>query len=411
MTRVLSELLGASEPTFHHSLSRLERASGHNSTDVRLSSELTQATTAKLKQLGLDPRDTTGEELYHALSERLKADDTRLLAALEKKYGSKNSTTVAQVAAALKAAPVPRSVYALKNTVIKRLLKKTMPKATMKQLGYRSFDSMLKHEQPGAIMAASWQVESNSWHKQMIDQYRKLKASDFEIRTMAVICPDTKRWESFSKTLVEQQRHTVIAVKELGAIILLPVPATGPPATTTVTLLLALHAMNEIRAASTFLKLCQVKKDFGKLVETIVIAEPTLSAEMLDQSIPWQIIQRYYARFTERFREEIFEPHIQQEDLSWHSIEHILSDIEPTMEFWHNTTTLSLLHDHQPVSLNIIDVALNHCNQLPYKNRIVQYFRHSLWHELLIRYLKHDAVEQTVLAGLHAELETEPALI
>lgn len=411
MTRVLSELLGAPEPMFRRSLDKLESASGHASTDVRLSVELTQATTAKLKQLGLDPKDTTGQELYHALSERLKADDKRLLEALQRKYGTAGDTTISHVAEALRTVPIARSVYALKNTVIKRLLKKSMPKHVMKQLGYRSFDSMMKHEQPAAIVAAGWMIESQSWQKQMIEQYRKLKASDFEIRTLSVVCPDTKRWESFATQLVDEHKHTVVGVKELGAVVLLPLSNSQPPAATTVTMLLALHAINDIRAASTFLKLCQVKRDFGKLVETIAVDEPALSASVLDRPIQWQIIQRYYARFKDRFREEVFEPHVQQEDLTWHPIERVMSHIEPTMEFWHNTTSLSLLHKHEPVSLNIIDVALNYCNQLPYNNRIVQYFQHSLWHELLIRYLKHDAVEQTVIAGLHAELATEPALI
>jgi hypothetical protein len=410
MTRVLSELLGAPEPMFHRSLDKLERASGHNSTDVRLSSELTQATTNKLKLLGLDPKDTTGEELYHALAERLKADDERLLAALQAKFGSKGSNTVSQVADALRSVPISRSVYVLKNTVIKRLLKKATPKQVMKQLGYRSFDSMLKHEQPSAIVAAGWMIESQTWQKQILDQYRKLKASDFEIRTLTIVCPDTKRWETLAATLVAQKKHTVIGVKELGSVVLLPLPRIQPPAATTVTMLLALQAVNDIRSSSTFLKLCQVKRDFGKLVEAIVVDEPHLMADMLDRPIPWQIIQRYYARFTNRFSEEIFEPHVQKDDLTWHAVEKVLSHIEPTLEFWHNTTALSLLHEHEPVSMNIIDVALNYCNQLPYKNRIVDYFRHSLWHELLIRYLKHDAVEQTVLAGLHAELVTEPAL-
>ena len=403
-------MLGAREPMFQRSLEKLERASGHQSTDVRLSVEINQATRAKLHQLGLDPKDTTGEELYQALAERLKADDTRLLKSLQEKFGTRGDSTVSHVAEALRIVPIPRSIYALKNIVAKRLLKKVAPKHVMKQLGYRSLDSMLKHEQPAAIMAAGWLTEANIWRKQMAEQYKKIKSSDFEIRTMSVICPDSKRWETLTTSLVTNKKHTVISVKELGSVILLPLPAVQPPAATTVTLLLALHAMNEIRAASTFLKLCQVKADFGRIVQEIVAEEPLLGTNMLDRPVPWQIIQRYYARFSNRFREEVFEPHVQQEDLAWHSIEKILSYIEPSMEFWHHTTNLSLLHNHEPVSMNIIDVALNYCNGLPYRNRIVQYFQHSLWHELLIRYLKHDAVEQTVLSGLHAELINERAL-
>ena len=407
MTRVLSELLGAREPMFQRSLARLESASGHTSTDVRLTVELNQSVQSKLHQLGLDAKDTTGEELYHALAERLKADDVRLSKALQEKFGKKSDQPVAQVAEALRGVPVPRSVYALKNTVAKRMLKKTMPKHVMKQLGYRSFDSMLKHEQPAALMAAGWMSESTAWHKAMMDQYKKLKSSDFEIRDLQVVCPDTKRWETLAESLAREHKHTVISAKELGTIVLLPPGISQPPAATTVTLLLALHAMNEVRAASTFLKLCQVKPDFGKIVAEIVADDPVLETGILERPVPWHIIQRYYARFKDRFQEEIFAPHIQAEDLSWHSIERVLTYIEPSLEFWRHTTTLSLLDNHQPVSLNIIDVALNYCNGLPFENRIVHYFRNSLWHELLIRYLKHDAVEQTVLNGLQSKLVTQ----
>jgi hypothetical protein len=123
MTRVLSELLGAREPMFQRSLAKLESASGHESTDVRLSVELTQGVKQKLHQLGLDSKDTTGEELYHALAERLKADDQRLSRTLQKKFGQKSDRPVAQVAEALRGVPIPRSVYALKNAVAKRMLK------------------------------------------------------------------------------------------------------------------------------------------------------------------------------------------------------------------------------------------------------------------------------------------------
>jgi hypothetical protein len=68
------------------------------------------------------------------------------------------------------------------------------------------------------------------------------------------------------------------------------------------------------------------------------------------------------------------------------------------------------LHDKQPVSMNIIDVALNYCNQLPFERRIVRYLRHNLWHELIIRYLKHENVEQLVVGGLESELVTVPEI-
>ena len=411
MTRVLSELLGAQEPIFRQGIARLEAASGHNNTDIYLSTEVQRATQLKLKELGLDPQDTTGAELYAALQLRVKQDDERLVAALRKTYGEQESLT-SSISKALLSLPVPKRCFGLKTVVAKNILKKHLPKQAMKLLGYRSFDSMMRREQVAAVFAAAWLVESAGWRKALVDSYKKLKPSEFEIRNLTIVAPDTTHWEALARTVVAQKKHNIVGLKELGSIVLLPFPAgMEPPAATLTSLLLALHEMNEVRASSTFLKLCQVKPDFGKQVQTVVSDEPVLAARLLDGPVPWQIIQRYYARFTDRFRAHIFEPHTQQDDLTWHSIEKALSFIEPSLAFWHHTASLGLLHKHQPVSLNIIDAALNYCNQLPYKNRLVHYFRRNLWQELVIRYLKHESVEQMVIGSLESQLVEEPVVV
>lgn len=411
MTRVLSELLGMNPPDFQAGLQQLERASGHGSTDIRLSTEVMQAMQRKLKQLGLDPHDTTGPELFNALQSRLRADDERLQGLLRTKYGSDDPAhDINHVAKELDRLPLHKSCFALKPAVVKRMLKKMPPKHAMKALGYRSIDSMLKHEPLAAVFAASQLAESAAWHRQLHDQYKKLSVSDFEIREMAIISPDTARWQKLAESHVSARKHNVVGFRELAAVVLLPLPADRPPAAMTTGLLLALHEMNEVKAASTFLKLCQVRPNFGGLVQQVAQGEANLPAEFFGRAVPWQVIQRYYARFTDRFRAEVFEPHIQADDLSWHSIEKVLSYIDPAMEFWHHTTHLSLLHEHKPVSCNIIDVAVNYCNQLDFDHRVVRYFRHSLWHELIIRYLKHDNVEQLVLGGLETQLVAVPEL-
>jgi hypothetical protein len=410
MTRVLSELLGATEPTFHRVLSRLEAVSGHSNTDIRLSTEIERATKYKLKELGLDPKDTTGAELYGALQQRVKADDERLVAVLRKRFGQEQNlnTSIAKVLLSL---PISQSCFALQATVAKKLLQNLPPKHTMKALNYRSFDSMVRREPIAAVFAAAWLLESASWRKALLDSYKKLKAGDFEIREIDIVSPNSKHWQELASKIVAQKKHNIIGLKEFGAIILLPLPDEKPPAATLTTFILALHEMNEVRASATFLKLCQVKPDFGKLVQTVVADEPTLDAALLDQTIPWQIVQRYYARFANRFRADLFEPHVQREDLSWHSVEKALSHIDPSLEFWHHTNILGYLQDHRPVSLNIIDVALNYCNQLPYSNRVVHYFRSSLWHELMIRYMKHENVEQAIMGNLESQLVEEPAVV
>lgn len=396
-------MLGAREPAFHLSLSRLEAASGHNSADIRLTTEVTRGTKYKLKELGLDPNDTTGPELYAALQQRIKADDERLSAKLREKYGENDQLHV-NVARALGDLPISKSCFALKTVVGRKLLAKSQPKQTMKLLGYRSFESMLRREQFLAVFAAAWLIESSHWRKTIVEGYKKLSSADFEIRPLTILAPQSNHWQQIADTIVARNKHNIVGLKEYGAVIILPMPANAPPAATMATLLVALHEMNDVRASSTYLKLCQVRPDFGVNLQTVIASEPTLAASLLDTPVSWSIIQRYYARFIDRFREDLFEPHIQREDLSWHSVEKALSFIEPSLAFWHHTGMLGIMAEHQPVSLNVVDVALSFCNQLPYEKRLVHYFRRSLWAELIIRYLKHEAVEQVVLSSLESKL-------
>lgn len=410
MTRVLSELLGASELTFQRFLLKLEAASGHNGADIRLSTEVERQTRAKLKELGLDPNDTTGSELYEALNQKVRSDNQRLVDSLHRQFGNStdDNTLVAQAMLAL---PISKNCFSLQISVAKKLLSQQPPKRTMKMLNYRSFDSMLRREQVVSIFGAAWILESSTWRKAMLDHYKKLKPSDFELRQIQIYTPNSKYWQKLTAEIISQNRHNILSLKEFGSLVLLPLPEDKPPASLMATLVTSLHAMNEIRSSSTFLKLCQVKADFGKLVQTVVMDEPLLFAELLDQSVPWQIIQRYYSRFSDRFRSELFEPQVQQEDLIWHSVEKAICRLEPSLSFWRQTSNLGYLDEHRPISLNLIDAVLNYCNHLSYSDRLVHYLKSNLWHELMIRYLKHEKVEQAVLSNLQSQLIEEPVLV
>lgn len=409
MTRVLSELLGAREPLFRRGISRLESASGHAGADIRLSTEVQRAAQYKLRELNLDPHDTTGLELYAALQQRVKSDDARLSAALARRYGM--AAPHRTVGCALADLPVAKQCFGLKTATGRQILKALLPRHAMKALGYRSFDSMMRREPLLAVYAAGWLLEPAGWRKAVLESYRKLHATDFETRPLTLITPDAERWHALAQDVVTAKKHTIVGLREFGAIVILPLPLAVPPAATLTSLLLALHEMNEVRAAGTFLKFSQARPDFGRLLQTAVADESSLGVELLGGPLPWQIIYRYYARFAERFQAEIFEPFVQREDLAWHSVEKVLQYIAPDLHFWQHTATLGVLHQHRPVSMNITDAALSFCNQLPYENRIVHYFRHGLWHELVMRYLKHENVEQAVLRGLESQLATGRQLL
>jgi hypothetical protein len=414
MTRFLSESLQAGEPFFRQGVRQLEAARGNPNADIRLSTEVMQATQAKLKQLGLDPRDTTAEELYHALQERIKADDARLTRTLRTRaatHVSAEADVVAGMIHVLKDLPDSKRCFALKASSLKALIKQQPPKKAMKRLGYRSLDSFLKHETPVSMLAAAWLSESQQWRQRLLEQYKRLGPGDFEDRSIIFMQPDSQRWHSLAEEVVGKAKHNLLSFKELGALVFLPLSGDVPAGSTTASLTLALHELNEIRAGSTFLKLCQVRPDFGSLVQSVAKDEQQQNSKLFEESVPWHLIQRYYAQMTSHGRDEAFEPHLRLEDMAWHPIEQTLSAIEPSFDFWQQSAHLGLLHGRQPVSLNVVDAALNYCNQLPFERRIVHYFQTSLWHEMLLRYLSHEAVEQTVMGHLQPQLAEEFATI
>lgn len=368
-----------------------------------------QQVRAKVIELGLDPDDTTGPELYGALQGRLRQDERGVRGALGLDEDAEPADVLSAVEKFLNSHKATGTCFALKATAAKRLLKKKIPKATMKRLGYRSVDSMLKHEPVAAIYAGAVVSESASWHKVFREQYAKLQPSDFEQRKIAVIHPKSKRWVALSDGFVNTSRHNIMSFKELGAIVVLPLSSRVDGLAIT-SLLLTLHYMNDIRTYSSFAKLQQVKPAFGKMIRESATSEPMTSANLAGQQVPWKVIQRYYGRIKAGFHPEVFEPHVQPEDLSWHDAEAVLAGLHPALEFWSNTQYVCMLHDNEPVSFNILDVALSYCNHLPFTDRIVHFAREHLWHELMSRYLHQENLEAAVHQQLSRELVDDIAL-
>ena len=67
MSHFLQSVLGAEEPMFSQGLIRLEKTTGESGIDAKLIADITERAHIIMRQLGLDVKDTTGEELYYAL--------------------------------------------------------------------------------------------------------------------------------------------------------------------------------------------------------------------------------------------------------------------------------------------------------------------------------------------------------
>jgi len=405
MSKLLSELLGAKEPLFTNAIKQLEKESGNPSADIRLSAEIVGKVQLKTRELGLDPEDTTGEELYYALMNLIEKHDHHLV----EQIGGSDPDDFAELMPLMKKAwekvETPRSAWVLKKSVAKKMLKQQPPPTIMKTLKYRSIDSMLKNENLFEIYGALRFAESSEWLNKFNEGYKKLRPSDFQTRPITIVEMPAERWSELTEPFIHKKKHNITHLKELGVILMLPIPKMAHLRGITIFALpLLFHYLNEIRLYSVFFKLKQVQPNFGDIVVNTLIADPSKAAVMAGQHIHWRVIQRYFARLENENHPEIFEPHVQPEDLHWRKAEELLYQVDPELAFWQDLDYVGVMHGKRPLTFNMLDVAASYVNKLPYEKRAMYHFVDSLWNEIFIRYMGQQNLEMQILEQLDNDL-------
>lgn len=404
MAKLLSELLSAKEPLFRLSLQQLEKASGLPSADVRLASEIIQKAHRATKALGLDPNDSTGPEIYQALINKIKEHDAHLAKQMGGSAEEMPTTLIPKIKATVDKAKLDRSCWVLKKAVAKEFLRQTPPPNIMQQLGYRSVDSMLKRENLAEVYGALRFAESPEWLEEFNKNYERLRPTDFETRDIEIVVMPHKRWADVCEAFVHKKKHNITHLKEMGVILLLPVKAKHLPGMATWSGSLVFHYINEIRLYSAFFKLKQVQPDFGNIFVDTLNADPDMGPIMAGQHIHWRVIQRYFGKLENEYHPEIFEPHVQPEDLHWRKAEAELYKIDPELKFWQGLDYVGLMFDGRPLTFNMMDAAASYTNQTPYEEREIYHFRESLWNEIFMRYMGQKTLEQQVLKQLDNEM-------
>ena len=406
MSRVLADLLGAKEPDFSFRLKKLETQAGFPRADIRLSLDIQQKVRTKFESLKLDPKSTTGLELYRALEVKLMQDDKTVREVLGLNEASSEHDMLAAVQKLLAKETAKHKVFAVKQVVVRNILKKLKPKATMKALGYRSMDSMFKHEPVAQLVAATEMLETAEWHKARFEAYKKLRASDFELRMVQFYVPTGKKWPELADRYTRTHHHTIVTVAELGGVLLLP-SNTILPAETILTVLIGLRAVNDIRSLSTLLKLQQVRPDFGDAFLKHLVEDYHLDFGIFSEQKPWSLAHWFYSSGRASYHLEEFGPHLQADDFYRHDTHATLAGLHDALRFWQGSSMLAHLDGRLPISFNALDVALGVCNGLSYANRVVHYMRESLERELTAAYMQVDSMQAKLAETLSAQLVPE----
>lgn len=399
MSKLISDLLGAEEPLFSISLRQLEKITGNPAIDVRLTAEIIGKVRMKMKELGLDPDDTTGQELYKALIAKIEQNNKHLRQAIGGKETDTPSELIPKIKAAAEKVDIPRDCWVLKKSVAKRFLKETPPPNMMELLGYKSIDSMLKKENIFEIFGALRFSEGGDWLNAFNEKYKTLSPSDFETRKVEIVVMP-ERWADMAESFIHKKKHNITHSKEMGVVIMLPVKLEHMPGISIWGLSLLFHYINEIRLYSAFFKLKQVQSDFGEVFVNTLIADPAQGAVMAGNKVHWRVIQRYFGKLENEIHPEIFQPHVQPEDLHWRHAESILYEIAPELEFWRDLDYVGVMYGKRPVTFNMMDVAASYTNKTPWSKREIYHFREALWNEVFIRYMGEEVLEKQVLKQL-----------
>ncbi len=400
MSKLLVDLLKAKDPLFTQALDQLEKASGKKAVDVKLTADIVETFNDRVKQLGLDPVDSTGEEIYAALLNKAKEHDEHLA----KQIGGQNIYNVDEMVPlaidTVNKTKMPRDCWVLKDEVAKNFLRQTPPASIMQRLGYESVDEMLEKENLYEIYGALRFAESEDWLNEFNENYAKITPGDFETREIKIVVMPKDRWGDIAEHFVKKKRHFNTHLKELGVVLVLPSPISEMPGVTTKVLSLIYHYFNEIRLYSAFFKLKQKSNNFGQIIVDTLIADTSDVPLMAGQTIHWRVIQRYYGRLKDEYHPEQFEPHVQPEDLHWRHAEEVLYAVDPELKFWSNLDYVGKMYDGKPLTMNLWDVLFSFANGISYADRYIYHFRESLWNEVFIRYMGQKTLEEQVLQQL-----------
>ncbi len=403
MSQHLHKLLGIPASRLNSVVQRLEKTTGNSGTDVRLTAEIIGKAHLTVRSLGLDPQDSTPSELHASLCHLLELHDGFMRDHIGIGDDMQPDEIVERASRYVQKLHVPKLVWVAKKSVIKKYLKNVPPRRTMKKLGYRSADSMIKREPTVNILAIAAEIESKSWHDKYYAQYDSLRPIDFEERNIEIIHPTSRHWREVGAEMSSKIQSNILTVKELGAVVVLPLPRREWPVVCLTIFALTLLAMHELRVYSSFFKLQTMSHSFGSdIVRAVTRGNDALSADLGPDDVHWRVLHNFFADTGLEDHPEFFQPHLTVEDFALRKVEDVLIGIEPAFQFWKDAEFVGGFYadDPSPVSFNILDAIINCSNNVSVDDRVITNMQSALWDELLVRYLGSQHVRSIVLKQL-----------
>lgn len=387
-SRVISGIFDAKEPEFSHRISDLERLSGGSSHDIRMLVDTIHHFKNLSKRLNLDHEDTTPDELYHSLVIQSKKDSEKLA----ERLGIKESDTPAQVAAKCAAYLEKRTgwrkFWCVKQSVLKRQLKSNPPKRTMKILGFRSVDSLLKREPAVQTLILAKIIEGPGWQKNYVDQAGAMTNSDFDEQNITIKIISPGRLVSLKKTEIDLRR-IVYSSEESSDIIIAP-SARRFEGDVMFYFDTIINHINGIINRSAFYRYKGLQPDFFETLKSI--REGGFKrVSFINWPIRWSAVMHSIQHHGNRKLAERLDLNIPAHDLFGLSTEREMQQFG----IWENGLVYSDKIGSL-VSTHLSDAIINAVNRNNFESSYNEFGKNRLYDELFSRYLAHEEVVDDV---------------
>jgi hypothetical protein len=396
MSAYLASLLSKEKSTFKKLIDDIEHASGHSSQDLKLSSDIKIATNYKLKALGLNPEDTTAPELYQSLSNLFNLHDAFLVNKIGMSYSSPISLALDKIASSFNEPENAVKIFSIKSNIIRKLLVKNKPLNTTKLMGYRSFDSMLKNEDPKTLISLAYYVESESWKEQYFNLIKTLAANDFEYKSVKTLVLNSKKFVKIANKITDTNGYNVIAVENIGQILVVPYDSQLKPGFCLLSYAYITHRIKALVKVSDFIEANRFNANFGASVAKYLNSYDKLSFSISKHNFSWDSFTNLFGIAGRSEVEDIDTLAVDHHSNKPDSLDQILIKLEPALGFWSDSDYLGYVDNKKIISLNLLDACYNFYNNLDISTCTHIFMEISLERELISRYLSSKSVNDHV---------------
>jgi hypothetical protein len=405
MSKYLANLLSKETTGFKKFIDDIENATGYNKHDLKLTSSIKLSTDHKLRSLGLNPKDTTAEELYFALNNLVKLHDKFIVKKIESKYGVPTSAVMDQIAATFNKPANRQSIFCLKSSVSKKLLTKNQPKMTTNLLGYRSLDSMLKNEDPKTLLTLAFYVESDEWQTKYLDLLKNLSANDFEIKDVKLIVLNKTKFKKISAKLIENYGHNVVALENTGQILIAQLDTKLKVGFSILTYAYIINRLKMMVKFSTFIQNQKFNSNFGEIIYKLSLDTESINFYLSKYNLSWDCIADLTTSMDELSDEEKEDILYRAQSSNLDKLDKILINLEPALHFWFDSDNLGYKKGRNIVSLNLLDACFNFYNNLPVESSSHVFMEIALNRSLIARYLDSKVSNEQILKQVNSTPE------